>query len=97
MPATARLYVHALQRQAAVCTVERVRPRRRRRAPPAGGSTPVRAAVAGRAATRSHLPLPPFALQPHARDLAGDGQIFSTGTEAPVVYLQNNRVFFLFI
>lgn len=45
----------------------------------------------------SHLPLPPFALQPHARDLAGDGQIFSTGTEAPVVYLQNNRVFFLFI
>jgi hypothetical protein len=95
MPATARLYVHALQRQAAVCTVERVRPRRGRRAPPAGGSTPVRAAVAGRAATRSHTS--PFALQPHARDLAGDGQIFSTGTEAPVVYLQNNRVFFLFI
>lgn len=55
-----RLYVHALQRQAAVCTVERVRPRRRRRAPPAGGSTPVRAAVAGRAATRSHIPPSPL-------------------------------------
>lgn len=51
--------------------------------------------------SRAALPLDltsPFALQPHARDLAGDGQIFSTGTEeAPVVYLQNNRVFFIYL